>query len=265
MAYTPTTWECGDIITADALNKIENAIAEASEGNCSCDNIDAIIERTISGSYTNSCITDLGLCALHNCNLLTDVDLPNVTAIATLAFEANNTLRTATFSQALTIGEIAFEVCTALESVNFPNAVSIAQYAFGECDVLNFISFPNVIDIADSAFYLCPSIPSAIFPKAETIGGAAFGSCFGIEIISFPKAVTIGTWAFGDCSSLTSAYFLGSSVPTFGFEVFGGTPMETSALTGNFGSIYVPASLVSAYQAVPNLSSYASRITAYTE
>lgn len=29
MAYTPTTWECGDVVTAEALNKIENGIANA--------------------------------------------------------------------------------------------------------------------------------------------------------------------------------------------------------------------------------------------
>lgn len=29
MAYTPTNWECGDVVTAEALNKIEQGIAEA--------------------------------------------------------------------------------------------------------------------------------------------------------------------------------------------------------------------------------------------
>ena len=32
MAYTPTNWECGDVVTAEALNKIENGIANASGG-----------------------------------------------------------------------------------------------------------------------------------------------------------------------------------------------------------------------------------------
>ena len=30
MAYTPTEWMCGDVVTADALNKIEQGIAGAS-------------------------------------------------------------------------------------------------------------------------------------------------------------------------------------------------------------------------------------------
>lgn len=30
MAYTPTEWECGDLITAERMNKIETALAELS-------------------------------------------------------------------------------------------------------------------------------------------------------------------------------------------------------------------------------------------
>ena len=36
MAYTPKTWECGETITADALNHIEQGIAEASSGGGYC-------------------------------------------------------------------------------------------------------------------------------------------------------------------------------------------------------------------------------------
>lgn len=32
MAYTPKTWECGETITADDLNHIEQGIADASSG-----------------------------------------------------------------------------------------------------------------------------------------------------------------------------------------------------------------------------------------
>ena len=32
MAYTPTEWQCGDTITADKLNKLEQGVANASGG-----------------------------------------------------------------------------------------------------------------------------------------------------------------------------------------------------------------------------------------
>ena len=31
MAYTPTNWECGDVVTAELLNKMEEAIETLSE------------------------------------------------------------------------------------------------------------------------------------------------------------------------------------------------------------------------------------------
>jgi hypothetical protein len=38
--------------------------------------------------------------------------------------------------------------------------------------------------------------------------------------------------------------------------------MSVSTLTGSFGSIYVPASLVDAYKSATNWATYADRITA---
>ena len=32
MSYTPTTWECGDVVTAEKLNKIEQGIADSGGG-----------------------------------------------------------------------------------------------------------------------------------------------------------------------------------------------------------------------------------------
>lgn len=32
MAYTPTEWKCGDVVTAEALNKIEQGIANSGGG-----------------------------------------------------------------------------------------------------------------------------------------------------------------------------------------------------------------------------------------
>ena len=32
MAYEPTVWQCGDVITAEKLNKIEQALANSGGG-----------------------------------------------------------------------------------------------------------------------------------------------------------------------------------------------------------------------------------------
>lgn len=60
MAYTPTTWQTGDTITATAMNKIENGIANAGGGN-------PVIKMvsTNFGSYSHICGEFL-LCTLSN-------------------------------------------------------------------------------------------------------------------------------------------------------------------------------------------------------
>ena len=45
-------------------------------------------------------------------------------------------------------------------------------------------------------------------------------------------------------------------------NAFANTPMSNSTYTGSFGSIYVPASLVAAYQSATNWATYSARITA---
>ena len=47
MAYEPKTWECGDVVTADALNHIEQGIAESGGGT-----VEVIKIATLNGGYT---------------------------------------------------------------------------------------------------------------------------------------------------------------------------------------------------------------------
>lgn len=56
MAYTPTTWTTGDTITASAMNKIENGIANAGGGGaliCNCSDVGGYItlDKTVQEIY----------------------------------------------------------------------------------------------------------------------------------------------------------------------------------------------------------------------
>ena len=61
MAYTPTTWNTGDTITATAMNKIENGIANAGGGGYdaeitvyhSANSSDPFVATIVSGTYDN--------------------------------------------------------------------------------------------------------------------------------------------------------------------------------------------------------------------
>lgn len=52
MAYTPTEWETGDVITAEKLNKAEEGIAAATTTICRVEFNEAHTSATIDTAYT---------------------------------------------------------------------------------------------------------------------------------------------------------------------------------------------------------------------
>lgn len=55
MAYNKTTWQTGDIITADKLNNIENGISSLSNGSTNTSrviDVDSVIQPTFGEAYT---------------------------------------------------------------------------------------------------------------------------------------------------------------------------------------------------------------------
>lgn len=187
-------------------------------------------------------------------------------------------------SEVTVIGEYVFRNCLPLMTANFPNCVSIGSYAFYNCGTLTLISFPKCTSIYINAFYNCPKLKVASFPECTTIGGYAFRNCFELTTVNFPKCTSVGTYAFGSCRDLTTAefgdcstianyaftscynlvslYLTGDSVPTLGgLSTFSSTPIggySTSA--GQYGSIYVPASLYDEYISGVNWNVFSSRI-----
>ena len=226
---------------------------------------DGIVDRTISGVYENSRVTQIGSYAFYSCTRLTTANFPNATSIGSYAFQSCTSLTTVSFPNATSVGSYAFYNCTRLTTANFPNVTSIGSFAFSSCTSLTTVSFPNATSIGTYAFYSCKSLTTANFPNATSIGANAFSGCTRLTTASFPKATSIGANCFRNCQSLESLYLLASSVATLGNSVFLSTPMSLSSYLGHFGSIYVPASLVDTYKSKANWSAYSARITAYTE
>jgi hypothetical protein len=79
--------------------------------------------------------------------------------------------------------------------------------------------------------------------------------------MSFPACTYIGSNAFKECYNLTSLYLTNSVVCTLNnSNAFSSTPIDGySASTGTYGSIYVPASLLTAYQSATNWTYFSSR------
>ena len=234
--------------------------------------------------------TNIGYSAFYMCTSLTSVSFPVCTNINDAAFYYCPSLTSVSFPVCTSIGTSAFYRCTSLTSVSFPVCTRIGGSAFYSCDKLITVNFPSCLTINFDAFGRCCSLTAVSFPACISIGSKAFSYCTSLTTVSFIACTSIGSYAFAYCSSLTSAYFGNStvsktttlfsqafsnctkltnltlyypSVATLSnINAFNSTPMSVSTLTGSFGSIYVPASLVDAYKSATNWVTYADRITA---
>ena len=159
------------------------------------------------------------------------------------------------------VGSYAFAYCDNLTTVSFPAATTIGNGAFSDCYNLTTASFPEATTIGRDAFNFCRKLTTASFPAATTIGSGAFAYCYNLTTASFPAATTIGSDAFYYCYNLKSLYLAGSSVCTLShYNAFSFTPIgDSSASAGTYGSIYVPASLLTSYQTATNWTYFSSR------
>lgn len=173
-----------------------------------------------------------------------------------------------TFSQAIgssttIISAYAFYSCAALTTASFPAATTIGSHAFYYCTALTTMSFPVATTISAYAFYSCTALTTVSFPAASTIGSYAFYSCRALTTASFPALTKIlSSYAFRACYRLISLYLMGSSVVTLSqSNAFSSTPIGGYSTTaGQYGSVYVPASLYSSYIAAAQWSLISSRI-----
>lgn len=166
------------------------------------------------------------------------------------------------------VGDYAFEYCSSLTAANFPECTTIGAYAFSACTSLVTISFPACTTIGSNAFLRCSRLTAANFPACTGIGTYVFQSCSSLATISFPACTSISGSAFRSCRTLLSAYFLGSSVPSLATSnVFFSTPIEgyTTSTGGVYGSIYVRASMLTAFQSATNWTYFSSRMVGLTD
>lgn len=185
----------------------------------------------------------------------------NATYILDNAFAYCSNLTSVDFPQASHIGRSVFWKCTSLTTVSFPQASYIGNSAFTFCSNLITASFPQANYIESYAFYSCNKLTTASFPQASYIGSSAFAYCIYLTTASFSQASDICSSVFRNCCRLISLYLLGSSIPTlYASNAFYSTPIGGySTFAGQYGSIFVPASLFNSYKTATNWATYSSR------
>ena len=251
----------------------------------------SIIERTISGSYKNNTVNNIGNYAFFTCGSIINVNFPECTIIGQFAFNTCGNLVEAIFPKCTSIGFSAFGGCHNLSQISAPMCLSIDTYAFANCTVLSNVYFSVCERIGTNVFSWCFNLQTAVFPKCTEIASSAFFSCTKLNLVSFPSCTTLyrnafyqcsvlstvsfpecttfsGSYIFASCRKLLSVYLLGNSVPELGYSnVFSNTPIagSTASTGGVYGSIFVRASLLTAFQSATNWAYFSSRMVGLTD
>ena len=142
------------------------------------DEINKIISKTISGTFSANCST-IGTYAFYVCGSLNSVNFPSCTSIGSYAFVGCYNLSYANFPECTTISNSAFVNCSNLSYVSFPKCTFIASYAFSQCSTLATASFPKCTYIGNYAFYSCRAL-SQLYLNVSSVfslgGSYAFAS-----------------------------------------------------------------------------------------
>ncbi len=194
---------------------------------------DAIIQRTISGAYSNDRITTVGACAFLGCQALTAIDLPNVTQV----------------------NRNAFESCVRLSTINLPKVTALDRGVFTN-SAIQQANFPLVTTIGDNCFYTTKHLISANLPLVTSLPIDSFRLSI-IQTADFAAITNINRTAFTDCQHLETLIIRTPSVCVISDISIA---LRGSKIAAGTGYIYVPDDLVDSYKAATNWVAFADQI-----
>ena len=237
--------------------------------------------------------TIIGSSLFQNCSSLTAISIPLVTTISQYAFLGCTQLKSINLPKCTTVQAQAFSDCYNLSSINLDNCTTIAGFAFTNCSKLSVLNLQKLSTATSNTFKQITGLEYLYVPNLHNnLSAAWFSGCanlkylYGgfshisrafdfytysyvpghIEEIWLPDCSYIYNLTFRSCESLMKLYLLSTSVVKLANKnAFTLTPMSNSTYTGNFGSIYVPASLVNTYKTATNWATYSARIVGYEE
>lgn len=178
------------------------------------------------------------------------------------------------------MGAFAYQPITGCSG---PNVTTINAQAFDNCTDMEYVNFPNLTTIVgEYAFRKVNSLRVAHFPKLTTATGAGlfYQTCYGTPqirqlIVVLPKISNLGSTAFRQ--GLFQAIDIGPDLTTLNSDTFyvpGGWTTDANKVTNvaifrytggvvassnidrinGLCDVYVPSSLISAYESAPNWS-----------
>lgn len=227
-----------DQIAWDSAKGFGDAVDAITGGGADHSAEDAIIDRSISGAYSNDRITKLGAGAFLGCQALTAIDLPNVTQIKRSAFEA----------------------CMLLQTINLPNVTEFDGEVF-KSSAIQQADFPLVTTMGNGCFYMAKNLISANLPLVTALPAEAFHFST-VRTADFAAITNINRTAFTDCTSLETLIIRTPSVCVISDISI---VLRGSKIAAGTGYIYVPDNLVDSYKAATNWVVLANQIKPISE
>ena len=158
-------------------------------------------------------ITQIGAQAFSDCQLLSDIYLPDSVILGENALHNNASNLTVTIHYNTGIIPNKMLYKNKMSIVVIENGITdIGEYAFAECTDLMGITFPETLkNIGNYAFYKSKlSADTTLPPKVTTIGNYAFSEASALTKISVPDSIQkIGTGAFDSSINVNIYYRFG--------------------------------------------------------
>ena len=222
-----------DQIAWDSTKGFGDAVDAITGGGADHSTEDAIIDRSISGAYSNDRITTVGACAFLGCVGLAAIDLPNVTQVK----------------------RNAFETCSSLQTINLPKVTKFDKDVFVN-SAIQQADFPLVTTIGDRCFNMAKNLTSANLPLVTALPADAFRNST-IRTADFAAVTNINRTAFTDCTSLETLIIRTPSVCVIS-DI--SVALRGSKIAAGTGYIYVPDNLVESYKTATNWVALANQI-----
>lgn len=272
----------------DAFGTYAQAITDLPSGGGGGTEIeDALIMRTLSGTYYNNRVSEVANYAFYNyeyslksvnipnckyvgrfafagCKSLLSIDLPLCSEIDNAVFSSCYSLGYANLQNCKYVGNDAFQECRRLSMIDLPICSFIGGYAFRFCSALSYINLPNCKSINTATFLGCNSLTSINLQLCSSIAEAAFENCYLLPSIDLPNCNNISSYVFSGCSKLSivklpklnylSRFHLSNCSSLRQLYINGGSQIVSLGSYASYvfsglsmAAIYVPSSLYSDY------------------
>lgn len=127
---------------------------------------------------------------------LTEVTLPDATAIDASAFANLSYLQSISAPEVLSVGASAFSRCFRMTSISLPKCTTVGNYAFASNQLVTSLSLPACTSVGVSAFEGMEGLQSISLPECLSVGDNAFLGTFDENAqntsLVLPKCTTVG-------------------------------------------------------------------------